>query len=178
MGTQDPCRITHGSYGLYLLLHRDPCHGLLLHRDPFTIMFFTASFLNNQTRWNDQSRTGSEHLTGHDEDWPILQQQWNMVTCYVLHLDVRSGLNSHYFHIVGDGHQPNSRGLYTHYKDSLLKVGWPSPIYGAENRITPNRTCWNAWDQIGKGWHQAYQARLAPDFFCELEIDTRIYTIY
>ena len=28
------------------------------------------------------------------------------------------GLNSHYFHIIGDGHQlhqPNSRGLYTHY---------------------------------------------------------------
>ena len=22
------------------------------------------------------------------------------------------GLNSHYFHIIGDGHQPNSRGLY------------------------------------------------------------------
>ena len=33
------------------------------------------------------------------------------------------GQNSHYFHIIGDGHQPNSRGLYTHYKDSLLKVG-------------------------------------------------------
>ena len=33
------------------------------------------------------------------------------------------GLNSHYFHIIGDGHQPNSRGLYTHYKDSLFKVG-------------------------------------------------------
>ena len=29
-------------------------------------------------------------------------------------------LNPHYFHIIGDGHQPNSRGLYTHYKDSLL----------------------------------------------------------
>ncbi len=28
------------------------------------------------------------------------------------------GLNSQYFHIIGDGHQPNSRGLYTHYKDS------------------------------------------------------------
>ena len=27
-------------------------------------------------------------------------------------------INSHYLHIVGDGHQPNSRGLYTHYKDS------------------------------------------------------------
>ncbi len=37
-------------------------------------------------------------------------------------------LNSHYFHIIGGGHQPNSRGLYPNYKDSLLKVGWPSPI--------------------------------------------------
>ena len=34
-------------------------------------------------------------------------------------------------HIIGDGHQPNSRGLYTHYKHSLLKVGGlPSPIQG------------------------------------------------
>ena len=32
--------------------------------------------------------------------------------------DMCQGLNSHYFHIIGDGHQPNSRGLYTHYKDS------------------------------------------------------------
>ena len=32
--------------------------------------------------------------------------------------------------MVGDGHQPNSRGLtYTHYKDSLLKVGWVYPQY-------------------------------------------------
>ncbi len=38
------------------------------------------------------------------------------------------GLNSHYIHVKGDGHQPNSRGLYTHYEDSPLKVGWPSPI--------------------------------------------------
>ena len=36
---------------------------------------------------------------------------------------VVGSINSHYFHIIGDGHQPNSRGLYTHYKDSLLKVG-------------------------------------------------------
>ena len=28
------------------------------------------------------------------------------------------GQKSLYFHIIGDGHQPNSRGLYTHYKDS------------------------------------------------------------
>ena len=26
------------------------------------------------------------------------------------------GLNSHYFLIIGDGHQPNSMGLYTHYR--------------------------------------------------------------
>ena len=41
------------------------------------------------------------------------------------------GLNPHYFHIKGGGHQPNSRDLYTHYKDSLLKV-WqshPFPVW-------------------------------------------------
>ena len=27
-------------------------------------------------------------------------------------MDMCQGLNSHYFHIIGDGHQPNSRGLY------------------------------------------------------------------
>ena len=38
------------------------------------------------------------------------------------------GLNSHYFHIIGDGHQPDSRGLYTHYKDSVIKGGrFPIP---------------------------------------------------
>ena len=41
----------------------------------------------------------------------------------LLETNMCQGLNFHYFHIIGDGHQPNSRGLYTHYKDSLLKVG-------------------------------------------------------
>ena len=27
-------------------------------------------------------------------------------------------INTHCFHILGDGHQPSSRGLYTYYKDS------------------------------------------------------------
>ena len=48
------------------------------------------------------------------------------------------GLNSHYFHVIGDGHQPYSRGLYTHYKDSLLKVGGlPSPIQTIESTLVP-----------------------------------------
>ena len=34
---------------------------------------------------------------------------------------VCQSLNSHYFHIIGDGHQPNSRGLYTHCKDSYQR---------------------------------------------------------
>ena len=38
-------------------------------------------------------------------------------------LNILNKLVNEVFHIIGDGHQPNSRGLYTHYKDSLLKVG-------------------------------------------------------
>ena len=32
------------------------------------------------------------------------------------------GLNCNYIHIIEDGHQPNSRGLYTYYKDFPLQV--------------------------------------------------------
>ena len=37
------------------------------------------------------------------------------------------GLNSLCFHVIGDGHQPNSRGLYAHYKDSVIKGGMTIP---------------------------------------------------
>ena len=48
---------------------------------------------------------------------------WDAIECYIFSkIHVCQGLNSHYFHIIGDGHQPNSRGLYTHYKDSMLAV--------------------------------------------------------
>ena len=38
-------------------------------------------------------------------------------------------INSHYFHIIGDGkNQPNNRVLYTNYKDSVIKGGrFPIP---------------------------------------------------
>ena len=45
-------------------------------------------------------------------------------------LQMCQGLNSHFFHIIGDGHQPNSRGLYTHYKDS----------YERWDEFIPNKT--------------------------------------
>ena len=34
-----------------------------------------------------------------------------------------------------DGIQPNSRGLYTHYKDSLLKVGWSVIVWKSGPKI-------------------------------------------
>ena len=44
--------------------------------------------------------------------YSLIKPIGSMYGIYMCH-----GLNSHYFHIMGDGHQPNSRGLYTHYKD-------------------------------------------------------------
>ena len=54
---------------------------------------------------------------------PLVEQmiRQDMHTCilYVyIYIHMCQGLNSHYFHIIGDGHQPNSRGFYTHYRDS------------------------------------------------------------
>ena len=45
-----------------------------------------------------------------------------------LKIKVQETLHFRYlkFLVKVDDH-PNSRGLYTHYKDSVLKVGWPSP---------------------------------------------------
>ena len=34
-----------------------------------------------------------------------------------------AGPKSHWFPVVGEGHQHNTGVKYTHYKDSLLKVG-------------------------------------------------------
>ena len=48
--------------------------------------------------------------------------EWDM-------LCVPGSINSHYFHIIADGHQPKSVGVYTHIKSGFLsKVGGlPSP---------------------------------------------------
>ena len=55
-----------------------------------------------------------------------LQTQWKEFFFEVL--SVPGSINSHYFHIIGDGHQPNSRGLCTHYKDSVINGGrFPIP---------------------------------------------------
>ena len=78
---------------------------------------------------------------------------------------VRSGLNSHYFHIVGDGHQPNSRGLYTHYKDFLLfpkKVGWRIPNdIGSWSTLA--QAMWNTSATQNLNWRTFLQARSMVD---------------
>ena len=50
------------------------------------------------------------------------QQVISMSSSFMFH--VCQGLNSHYFHIIGDGHQPNSRGLYTHLDPGSCDFPW------------------------------------------------------
>ena len=56
---------------------------------------------------------------GHVFFWPC----WNNCRGSKL-VDMCQGRNSSYFHVIGDGHQPNSRGLYTNYKDSYWRWDW------------------------------------------------------
>ena len=71
----------------------------------------TLTILDSQGMTLNDSNRGKPHLCldalGKSEEIGRIRK---------MHLS--QGLNSHYFHIVGDGHQPNSRGLYTHCKDS------------------------------------------------------------
>ena len=61
---------------------------------------------------------GNSAKIGLDKNFCLLSFQVYIYIC------VPGSINSHYFHIIGDGkNQPNSRGLYTYYNDSLLKVG-------------------------------------------------------
>ena len=55
------------------------------------------------------------------------------------------GLNSHYFHIIGDGHQPNSRGFYT----PIIRI----PIKGGRSPI-PNIATFDygTYDYHVKSW--------------------------
>ena len=51
-----------------------------------------------------------------------------MVGCFIF--QTCQGLNSHYFHIIGDGHQPNSRayvGVYTPIIRIPIKGGMTIP---------------------------------------------------
>ena len=74
------------------------------------------------------------------------------------------GLNSHSFRIIGDGHQPNSGGLYTQYRDSLLpkkepilgsgiqQRSWdPTKVMGSNTGM--NGLCMSAWVLLpDTGW--------------------------
>ena len=54
-------------------------------------------------------------------------------------------------YIIGDGHQPNSRGLYTHYKHSLLKVGDPGTYALYDYWWVFHRNLHIVWQF--NGWH-------------------------
>ena len=54
-------------------------------------------------------------------------------------LPVRSGLNSHYFHIIGDGHQPNSRGVYIPIITIHIKGEMTIPNIGSLGPGTPGK---------------------------------------
>ena len=61
------------------------------------------------------------------------------------------GLNSHYFHIIGDGHQPNNRVLYTNYKDSVIKGGRsPIPKKNATFDHDTYAVFWDPKKKLGK----------------------------
>ena len=64
------------------------------------------------------------------------------------------------FPMVGDGHQPNSRSLSTHYKASLLKVGWPSPISGVST-LAHNMTSSHPWCALIESWDLLCRFRFA-----------------
>ena len=61
---------------------------------------------------------------------PMCQGRWweKITMTFTWHLYMFWVLSSHCFYVIGDSHQPNSTGVYTHYKDSLSRVGWPFPI--------------------------------------------------
>ena len=85
---------------------------------------------------SNASRSRFWELPGGQVSWTSPQQ-----TPYLC-----QGLNSRYFHIIGDGHQPNSRGLYTHYKDSYSR--WDDhPQYS-------DFWLWHTW-RISPPWKKA-----------------------
>ena len=64
-----------------------------------------------------------------------IQQPWEPTT-FIFHgfggpKESYVRLSTHWFPVLGGSHQPNSSGLYTYYKNSLLKVGVPKTLRGA-----------------------------------------------
>ena len=52
-------------------------------------------------------------------------------------------------------------GLYTQYRDSLLNVGWPSPIIFGNTHIFYSDSIF--WDPVGSGLWGGLAASLRPD---------------
>ena len=72
--------------------------------------------------WHQRPREGCGEVV-------IICARWSFPVQIQGVIHIGSHRLSEFRFIIGDGHQPNSRGLYTSYKDSLLKVGWVYPQY-------------------------------------------------
>ena len=80
------------------------CTWIILRSHPHTPRYpgpFTNSFCLGISLW------------GFGEVWVSCQGMWaKIIECLIQdEIHMCQGLNANYFHIVGDGHQPNSRGL-------------------------------------------------------------------
>ena len=59
------------------------------------------------------------------------QGQWRVKKNYakmfksLMSICAKGSINCYWIPVVGDDHKPNTRALYTHHQDSLLKVAWP-----------------------------------------------------
>ena len=69
-------------------------------------------FLNTTQGSRLQKKIKAQALNAQQND------SYTILHRYMLYIYMCQGLNTHYFNIIGHGHQPNSRGSYTHYKDS------------------------------------------------------------
>ena len=59
------------------------------------------------------------------------------------------GLHSHYFRIIGDGHQSNSRGLFSHCKDFPVKGEMAIPKFRGVDRLS---TLGHVVNSTSSGW--------------------------
>ena len=107
--SKKPMDIMHGNFLKTLCVS--------LSFDCWWLLWVTTIHIIDTTCASKTSMFTHTFFTSRIQKLDIHSQKNRWPTCiYVL------GSNSNYIHIIEDGHQPNSRGLYTYYKDFPLQV--------------------------------------------------------